>query len=89
MVQNQAMAKANGVAIEVLGSIRTVQSNVGERFEAEFFMQRLNRYLRIIKATATRTDIKLALVLVPKGSRLINMHTTYYINRLKRDKLYM
>ncbi|CAJ1364093.1 unnamed protein product [Effrenium voratum] len=51
VVQNHAMAKANAVAVEVLGSIRTVQSNVGERFEAEFFMERLNRYLRIIKAT--------------------------------------
>ena len=45
------LEQALGPCIEVLGSIRTVQSNVGERFEAEFFMERLNRYLRIIKAT--------------------------------------
>lgn len=51
VVQNHAMAKANAVAVEVLGSIRTVQSNVGEKHEAQFFMERLNRYLRIIKAT--------------------------------------
>ncbi|CAE7375379.1 abcB1 [Symbiodinium natans] len=56
VVQNHAMAKANAVAVEVLGSIRTaeaqeVQSNVGEEQEAVFFTQRLNRYLRIIKAT--------------------------------------
>ncbi|CAK0838143.1 unnamed protein product, partial [Prorocentrum cordatum] len=51
VVQNHAMAKANGVAIEVLGSIRTVQSNVGECQEASRFMDRLNYYLRIIKAT--------------------------------------
>lgn len=51
VVQNHAMAKANAVAVEVLGSVRTVQSNVGEQYEAEFFMHRLNRYLRIIKAT--------------------------------------
>jgi ABC-type multidrug transport system fused ATPase/permease subunit len=51
VVQNHAMAKANGVAIEVLGSIRTVQSNVGEHQEASRFMDRLNYYLRIIKAT--------------------------------------
>eukprot|EP00434_Breviolum_minutum_P008878 symbB.v1.2.007829.t1/scaffold463.1/size291460/10 len=51
VVQNHAMAKANAVAVEVLGSIRTVQSNVGEKQEATYFMYRLNRYLRIIKAT--------------------------------------
>ncbi|CAE7507577.1 abcB1 [Symbiodinium sp. CCMP2592] len=51
VVQNHAMAKANAVAVEVLGSIRTVQSNVGEQQEAVFFTERLNRYLRIIKAT--------------------------------------
>ena len=58
MVQNQAMARANGVAIEVLGSIRTVQSNVGERYEAELFMQRLHRYLRIIKATVAGSETR-------------------------------
>eukprot|EP00929_Paragymnodinium_shiwhaense_P066813 TRINITY_DN33563_c0_g1_i1.p1 TRINITY_DN33563_c0_g1~~TRINITY_DN33563_c0_g1_i1.p1 ORF type:complete len:729 (+),score=120.40 TRINITY_DN33563_c0_g1_i1:55-2187(+) len=51
VVQNHAMAKANAVAIEVLGSIRTVQSNVGEPQEGERFMDRLNYYLRVIKAT--------------------------------------
>mmetsp|Transcript_98000 Transcript_98000/g.305195 ORF Transcript_98000/g.305195 Transcript_98000/m.305195 type:complete len:697 (-) Transcript_98000:176-2266(-) len=51
IVQNDAMAKANAVAIEVLGSIRTVQSNVGEKQEAHRFMERLNYYLRVIKAT--------------------------------------
>jgi len=51
VVQNHAMAKANGVAIEVLGSIRTVQANVGERQEARRFMERLNYFLRVIKAT--------------------------------------
>jgi ABC-type multidrug transport system fused ATPase/permease subunit len=45
VVQNHAMAKANAVAVEVLGSIRTVQSNVGEKHEAQFFMERLNRVL--------------------------------------------
>jgi ABC-type multidrug transport system fused ATPase/permease subunit len=51
VVQNQAMAKANAVAIEVLGSIRTVQSNVGEQQESKRFMNHLNYYLRVIKAT--------------------------------------
>jgi len=51
VVQNHAMAKANAVAIEVLGSIRTVQSNVGEQQEASRFMNHLNYYLRVIKAT--------------------------------------
>lgn len=51
IVQNNAMAKANAVAIEVLGSIRTVQSNVGEDGEADRFMDRMNHYLRIIKFT--------------------------------------
>jgi len=51
VVQNQAMAEANGVAIEVLGSIRSVQANVGELFEGDRFMGCLNRYLRVIKFT--------------------------------------
>jgi len=51
VVQNHAMAKANAVAIEVLGSIRTVQSNVGETQESDRFMDKLNYYLRVIKAT--------------------------------------
>jgi len=51
VVQNHGMAKANAVAIEVLGSIRTVQSNVGEEQEAFRFMERMNYFLRIIKAT--------------------------------------
>uniref|UniRef100_A0A7S0ZQ66 ABC transporter n=1 Tax=Noctiluca scintillans TaxID=2966 RepID=A0A7S0ZQ66_NOCSC len=51
VVQNHAMAKANAVAIEVLGNIRTVQSNVGEFGEALRFRGRLNHYLRVIKAT--------------------------------------
>lgn len=51
IVQNDAMAKANAVAIEVLGSIRTVQSNVGERQESQRFLLKLNYYLRVIKAT--------------------------------------
>eukprot|EP00405_Crypthecodinium_cohnii_P016742 CAMPEP_0206450028 /NCGR_PEP_ID=MMETSP0324_2-20121206/18463_1 /ASSEMBLY_ACC=CAM_ASM_000836 /TAXON_ID=2866 /ORGANISM="Crypthecodinium cohnii, Strain Seligo" /LENGTH=696 /DNA_ID=CAMNT_0053919563 /DNA_START=116 /DNA_END=2202 /DNA_ORIENTATION=- len=50
-VQNSAMAKANAVAIEVLGNIRTVQSNVGETDEAFRFMDRLNHFLRVIKGT--------------------------------------
>lgn len=50
-VQNHAMAKANAVAIEVLGNIRTVQSNVGETQEAVRFMERLNYFLRVIKGT--------------------------------------
>jgi len=51
VVQNHAMAKANAVVIEVLGSVRTVQSNVGETSESLRFMDRLNYYLRVIKAT--------------------------------------
>eukprot|EP00927_Polykrikos_kofoidii_P000742 TRINITY_DN10276_c0_g1_i1.p1 TRINITY_DN10276_c0_g1~~TRINITY_DN10276_c0_g1_i1.p1 ORF type:complete len:697 (+),score=128.52 TRINITY_DN10276_c0_g1_i1:148-2238(+) len=51
VVQNFAMAKANAVAIEVLGSIRTVQANVGEVEEGNRFMRHLNYYLRVIKAT--------------------------------------
>lgn len=51
VVQNHAMAKANAVAIEVLGSIRTVQANVGEAQESDRFMDKLNYYLRVIKAT--------------------------------------
>eukprot|EP00438_Fugacium_kawagutii_P030652 Skav221858 [mRNA] locus=scaffold1175:251955:252749:+ [translate_table: standard] len=45
VVQQDAMAKANATATEVLGSIRTVQSNVGEEQEAEFFMEKFNRHL--------------------------------------------
>jgi len=51
VVQNDAMAKANSVAVEVLGAIRTVQSNVGEAMEGNRFMDRMNYYLRVIKAT--------------------------------------
>lgn len=51
VVQNTAMAKANAVAVEVLGSIRTVQANVGELQEAERFGEKLNHFLRVIKAT--------------------------------------
>merc|ERR1719253_2089960 len=51
VVQNHAMAKANAVAIEVLGNIRTVHSNVGEVHESNVFMWKLNYYLRVIKAT--------------------------------------
>jgi len=51
VVQNDAMAKANAVAIEVLGSIRTVHANVGEVNESQVFMHRLNYFLRVIKAT--------------------------------------
>mmetsp|Transcript_104379 Transcript_104379/g.164716 ORF Transcript_104379/g.164716 Transcript_104379/m.164716 type:complete len:686 (-) Transcript_104379:325-2382(-) len=51
VVQNHAMAKANATAIEVLGSIRTVHSNCGEEHEYNVFMQKLNYYLRVIKAT--------------------------------------
>lgn len=51
VVQNGAMAKANAVAIEVLGSIRTVQANVGEEQEASRFKRSLHYYLRVIKAT--------------------------------------
>jgi len=50
-VQNAAMAKANACAIEVLGNVRTVQSNVGETQEAFRFMERLNYFLRVIKGT--------------------------------------
>lgn len=42
------------VKCSTLKTWRTVQSNVGEQYEAEFFMHRLNRYLRIIKATVSR-----------------------------------
>jgi len=51
VVQNDAMAKANAVAVEVLGNIRTVQSNVGEDMEADRFMDKINYFLRVIKAT--------------------------------------
>jgi len=51
VVQNDAMAKANAVATEVLSSIRAVQSNGGEPFEAVRFMERMNAYLRVIKFT--------------------------------------
>mmetsp|Transcript_81244 Transcript_81244/g.217159 ORF Transcript_81244/g.217159 Transcript_81244/m.217159 type:complete len:686 (-) Transcript_81244:26-2083(-) len=51
VVQNDAMAKANAVATEVLSSIRAVQSNGGEPFEAVRFMEKMNAYLRVIKFT--------------------------------------
>jgi len=51
VVQNDAMAKANAVAIEVLGNIRTVHSNVGEVHECDVFTWKLNYFLRVIKAT--------------------------------------
>lgn len=50
-VQNEAMAKANALAVEVLGSVKTVQSNVGETQEAFRFMDRMNRFLRVIVCT--------------------------------------
>mmetsp|Transcript_70880 Transcript_70880/g.207687 ORF Transcript_70880/g.207687 Transcript_70880/m.207687 type:complete len:679 (-) Transcript_70880:165-2201(-) len=51
VVQNDAMAKANAVSVEVLGNIRTVQSNVGEDMEADRFMCKINYFLRVVKAT--------------------------------------
>lgn len=50
-VQNDALASASAYAVEVLGSVRTVQSNTGEYFEAESFRAKLNYVLRVIKAT--------------------------------------
>lgn len=51
VVQNSAMAKANAVSVEVLGNIRTVQSGVGEGMESKRFMEKINYFLRVIKAT--------------------------------------
>eukprot|EP00928_Gymnodinium_smaydae_P025043 TRINITY_DN20087_c0_g1_i1.p1 TRINITY_DN20087_c0_g1~~TRINITY_DN20087_c0_g1_i1.p1 ORF type:complete len:852 (-),score=157.65 TRINITY_DN20087_c0_g1_i1:40-2595(-) len=50
-VQNDALATANCHAIEVLGAIRTAQSNTGEDFEAYTFRSKLQYVLRVIKAT--------------------------------------
>ena len=50
-VQNDALATANSYSIEVMSSIRSVQSNNGEMYEAETFQEKLRYVLRVIKAT--------------------------------------
>jgi subfamily B ATP-binding cassette protein MsbA len=50
-VQNEAMAKASALAVEVLGAVRTVHANAGEPKEAVSFRGTMNGYLRVIKFT--------------------------------------
>lgn len=51
IVQNKAMAAANAQAVETLGAIHTVQSNVAETKEIETSARNFNFFLRIIKFT--------------------------------------
>lgn len=51
IVQNKAMAAANAQAVETLGAIHTVQSNVAEAKEIDTLTDKFNFFLRIIKFT--------------------------------------
>ena len=51
VVQNKAMAAANALAVETLGAIPTVHSNVCEEVESSKFVELLNEFLRVIKFT--------------------------------------
>lgn len=50
-LQNESMAKSSALAVEVLGSIRTVHSNAGEPREMRSFSRQMNDFLKVIKFT--------------------------------------
>ena len=51
IVQNAALAKANGFAVESLGSMRTVHANTAEVGEARRFAKQINMFLRVVLVT--------------------------------------